>query len=77
MSRSDLAARLLALGAGLPGLAGAHLIEAGHVLARGTAEQRANVARALARMASVLRIAGGAAADVYGMAAEMAAEVVR
>lgn len=77
MSRADLSARLLDLAAALPGLAGAHLIEAAHVLATGTAEMRANVVRALQRVAVTLRIAGGPAADVYGMAAELAAEVVR
>lgn len=76
MTRPEAATRLLALGAALPGLAGAHLVEAGDVLARGTAEQRGNVMRALGRMASVLRIAGGRAADVYGEAAQLAAEVV-
>ena len=75
MTRPEAATRLLALGAALPGLAGAHLVEAGDVLARGTAEQRANVVRALARMASVLRIAGGEVADGYGQAAQICAEV--
>ena len=75
MTRPEAATRLLALGAALPGLAGAHLVEAGDVLARGTAEQRANVVRALARMASVLRIAGGEVEDGYGQAAQICAEV--
>ena len=77
MSRADLSARLLDLARDLPGLAGAHLTEAAHVLARGTAEQRANVVRALGRVAVTLRIAGGPVADVYGVAAQLAAEVVR
>ena len=75
MTRPEASARLLALGALLPGLAGAHLTEAGDVLARGTAEQRGHVVRALGRMASVLRVAGGLTADVSGEAAQLAAEV--
>ncbi len=75
MTRPEASARLLTLGFALPGLAGAHLVEAGHVLARGTAEQRANVVRAIARMAGLLRVAGGEVADGYGLAARIAAEV--
>ena len=76
MTRPDAAAALLSLGSALPGLAGAHLAEAAQALASGPPEARANVVRALGRGAVTLRIAGGLAADVYGEAAQLAAEVV-
>jgi hypothetical protein len=75
VTRLLASAALLSLGAATPGLAGAHLLEAGHALAVGTPEVRANVARAIERMAGLLRIAGGAVADAYGQAAQIVAEV--
>lgn len=75
MTRPEASAALLSLGATLPGLAGAHLTDAAQALATGSPEVRANVARAIARVAVTLRIAGGVVADGYGRAAQIVAEV--
>lgn len=75
MTRLGASAALLSLGSATPGLAGAHLLEAGQAFAVGSPEVRANVARAVTRMADLLRIAGGAVADAYGRAAQIVAEV--
>lgn len=75
MTRPEASTQLLTLGGALTGLAGAHLTEAARALAMGSPEVRANVARSIKRVALTLRIAGGEAADGYGQAAQICAEV--
>lgn len=83
MTRPEAATRIAALGAGLvtadgaPTFAGLQLVDVGHALATGSAAVRANVTRKLARVAGLLRVESGVGANEYGMAAELAAEVVR
>ena len=71
MTRPEVSAAILALGDATPGLAGAHLVEAGRAIADGTAEMRGHIVNRIKRVASTLRIVGGPVADAYGKAAEI------
>jgi hypothetical protein len=81
VTRPEASLALLALCAALdvitegPTLATAQLADAAHAFAHGPPEVRANVRRAIDKVAVTLRIAAGPAADLYGRAAAIMAEV--
>jgi hypothetical protein len=75
VTRPEASAALISLGASTPGLAGCHLTEAGHAIASGSPEVRANVVRAIERVATRSREERSTAAGSYARAAQIVAEV--